>query len=400
MDNTNELVVSFCSGYGGIELGLELAGLAHRTVAYVEIEAFVVANLVAKMEEGKLVPAPVWTNLKTFPAKRFRGLVDGITGGYPCQPFSHAGQRKGENDPRHLWPYIKQHIKDIVPRWCFFENVEGHISMGLSTVISDLEEMGYTVSWGVFSASEVGAPHQRKRVFILANSGSVHSTRANQNRIDSGRVCQLSRGQTVRSEDRGCCESSPELAESTDARAKGVCGREEPTDQDVANGLGEYAQGQRSDNNKERRQEPDGPIGLCCGTRWPARPGEPQYEWEEPRVMADSGSGGPGGGKPSVPDRMEKRKSVSSEKGEGTHDVRSETAGRDGEPLPKSRCQARDKDATKIQTKPDVGCTIDGFNARVDMLRLLGNGVVPQTAARAYAVLSEENRKKMEAIYE
>ena len=170
MDNSKELptVLSFCTGYGGIERGLDLAGFEHRVVTHVEIEAFAAANLVAKMEEGQLVPAPIWTNLKTFPAHSFRDRIDLLTAGYPCQPFSAAGQRKGKDDPRHLWPYIHDHIRTIRPVRCFFENVEGHISLGLREVIEDLESLGYATSWGIFSAVEAGAPHQRKRVYIFA----------------------------------------------------------------------------------------------------------------------------------------------------------------------------------------------------------------------------------------
>jgi len=172
-------LLSFCSGYGGIERGLELAGVNHRVLAYVEIEAFAIANLLAKMEEGKLAPAPIWTDIKTFPAHLFRGCVDVITGGYPCQPFSTAGKRQGKNDSqgRHLWPYIREYIRTIKPAQCFFENVEGHVSLGLSSVISDLEEDGYDPAFGIFSAAEVGAPHQRKRVFIMAHSISERSQR-------------------------------------------------------------------------------------------------------------------------------------------------------------------------------------------------------------------------------
>jgi len=175
VDNTKELqtVISFCSGYGGIERGLEIAGVNDRVLAYVEIEAFAIANLVNKMEKGILDPAPIYTDLKTFPSEVFRGAVDIITGGYPCQPFSKAGERKGEEDPRHLWPYIRKHVNRIRPTQCFFENVEGHISLGLSTVISDLEEDGYKTAWGIFSAEEVGARHQRKRVFI---KGKISNT--------------------------------------------------------------------------------------------------------------------------------------------------------------------------------------------------------------------------------
>jgi len=95
VDNTQN-IISFCSGYGGLDRGIELAGVKTRTVAYVEIEAFAITNLVAKMETGLLVPAPLWTNLKTFPLERFSRRVHGITAGYPCQPFSCAGRRGGQ----------------------------------------------------------------------------------------------------------------------------------------------------------------------------------------------------------------------------------------------------------------------------------------------------------------
>tara|TARA_R110000787_G_scaffold101929_3_gene207624 strand:- start:563 stop:1339 length:777 start_codon:yes stop_codon:yes gene_type:complete len=176
VDITEELptVISFCSGYGGIERGLDLTGFKHRVIAYVEIEAFAIANLLSKMESGQLEPAPIYTNLKTFPAHLFRDKVSLITGGYPCQPFSSNGKRKGKDDPRHLWPFIRKHMQAIRPRQCFFENVEGHVSLGLSSVISDMEEDGYGATWGIFSASEVGAHHQRKRVFILAHTNGTY----------------------------------------------------------------------------------------------------------------------------------------------------------------------------------------------------------------------------------
>ncbi|MDA7745056.1 DNA cytosine methyltransferase [bacterium] len=175
MDNTEKLptVLSFCSGYGGIERGLDLAGFRHRVLAYVEIEAYAAENLARKMEAGVLDAAPIYTNLKTFPSEIFRDKVSLITGGYPCQPFSGAGKRQGEEDPRHLWPTIRRHVKSIRPTRCLFENVEGHISLGLNTVLSDLEEDGYRSTWGVFSATEVGARHQRKRIFIMAHSDSI-----------------------------------------------------------------------------------------------------------------------------------------------------------------------------------------------------------------------------------
>jgi len=173
VDNTKELTaISFCAGYGGIERGLELAGVRVRVVAFLEIEAFAIANLVAKMESGELAPAPIYTDLKTFPAKHFRGKVDIFLGGYPCQPFSVAGRGLGKDDPRHLWPYLLEHIRAVNPVRCLWENVTGHIHRGLEEVIEDLEGESYRTTWGIFSASEVGARHQRQRVFIMADSTS------------------------------------------------------------------------------------------------------------------------------------------------------------------------------------------------------------------------------------
>ena len=173
MDSTKELsVLSLCSGYGGLERGLDLAGVNHKVATYVEIEAYVIANLISKMESRRLVAAPVFTDVKSFPSRLFRGKVDIITGGYPCQPFSVAGRGAGESDPRHLWPYILEHVKAIRPFRVFFENVTGHINNGLETVINDLGAAGYRATWGIFSAAEVGARHQRERVFIMADSES------------------------------------------------------------------------------------------------------------------------------------------------------------------------------------------------------------------------------------
>ena len=176
MDNTQELThLSLCTGYEGIGRGLRRIFPNVREVAYVEIEAFAIANLVSKMEEGHLHPAPIYTDLKTFPFKEFLGKVFFLSAGFPCQPFSGAGRRGSTNDPRHLYPSIAEGISQCRPTYVVLENVQGIISSKtgdgesvLKYVLGDMEQRGYRTSWGVFSAEEVGAPHQRKRVFILA----------------------------------------------------------------------------------------------------------------------------------------------------------------------------------------------------------------------------------------
>lgn len=161
-------ILSICTGIGSLERGIERAIGTVRTIAYVEIEAFICENLLAGMEAGLVDAAPIWCNLKTFDAKPFRRKIHGIIGGYPCQPFSNAGKRKGQEDSRHLWPYILRDIKTIKPVWCFFENVRGHLTLGYEEVYRSLSEDGYAVECGIFTAEEVGAPHQRERLFILA----------------------------------------------------------------------------------------------------------------------------------------------------------------------------------------------------------------------------------------
>lgn len=168
MDNTKQSIISIATGTGGLERGLKYAGVNVGISVFVEIEAFIIANLVTAMETNKMDAAPIWANIKTFPAEKFRGKIHGITAGYPCQPFSNAGKRGGIEDPRHIFPYILRTIKAVEPIWCFFENVEGHLSLGYKEVYQSLRDSGYRIEAGIFSADEVGAPHIRKRLFILA----------------------------------------------------------------------------------------------------------------------------------------------------------------------------------------------------------------------------------------
>ena len=166
--------ISICSGYGGIELGLREV-IPVRTVCYVEIEVSVAAVLAARMEEGYLDQAPIWTNLKTFDTEPWRGKVDILTGGFPCQPFSVAGAQLGEDDPRNLWPDTARLIRGLRPPVVFLENVPGILEYYFSTIRPELREMGYEVTEGLFSASETGAPHKRQRIFILADTDSSGS---------------------------------------------------------------------------------------------------------------------------------------------------------------------------------------------------------------------------------
>jgi len=172
--------ISVCSGGAGLELGVALALGQLRTRCYVEREAHAISYLLRLMDADILAQAPVWTNLRTFDGKPWRGSVDCLMGGYPCQPFSLAGRRLGRDDPRHLWPSIHRILGEVEPALCFFENVSAHLSLGFDEVARDLEGLGYQVAAGLWTAAEVGASHKRERLFILgyADRFDCHRRRA------------------------------------------------------------------------------------------------------------------------------------------------------------------------------------------------------------------------------
>ena len=162
--------LELCAGYGGFSLGLREHDVS--TVAYVERDSYAAAVLVARMEEKRLDQAPIWDDLCTFDGAAWRGRVDIVTAGFPCQPFSSAGKQLGLDDERWIWPWIARIIADVQPRYVFLENVTGLIRAGLGHVLTDLAELGFDAEWGLLSAAAVGAPHRRQRVWILADADS------------------------------------------------------------------------------------------------------------------------------------------------------------------------------------------------------------------------------------
>ena len=158
------------SGIGGFSLGLEATG-GFETVAFCDIEEFP-----RKVLQKHWPGVKQYEDIKELNYEKLKsdGLlpIDIITGGYPCQPFSIAGRKKGEKDPRHLWPEYFRLIKELRPTWVIGENVSGHIKLGLDTVLENLESEGYSVRTFSISASSIGANHQRERIWIVANTNS------------------------------------------------------------------------------------------------------------------------------------------------------------------------------------------------------------------------------------
>jgi DNA (cytosine-5)-methyltransferase 1 len=341
-------------------------------VAFVEVEAAIIENLVVGMEAGKLAPAPVWANIKTFPWRAFHGKIFLFLGGYPCQPFSSAGKRKGKADPRHLWPHIERGIFTARSVCVFFENVYGHLSLGFDQVTESLRSMGYAVEAGVFTASEVGAPHKRARVFILGilanakdnvrglyerqwKSGTTPADFTGTGEMDHARSIRHGSEYPISARRNGA-----ELTGQAMANPTSVCEREPDNSGHAVPGIREtrkisgfggatladsIGQGLEESGEQSAREErqtiKQGGIALVhpnvCrpqfgditgvgraqeSSAWPAGPGQPQYAWECSRTI-ESG----------------------------------------------------------------MGCTINGYDFREDLLRALGNGVVEQTAELALRTL-------------
>jgi DNA (cytosine-5)-methyltransferase 1 len=367
VDHPKELThISLCAGYGGIDLGLRGDLGAVRTVAFSEIEAFPCENLVAKIEAGLLDAAPIWTDLKTFPWSAFRGSVDILSGGFPCQPFSSAGQRRGDDDPRHLWPHIVRGIRELGhPPLVFFENVEGIISSKLTSdewsdpagtsvllhVLRELERLGYDATAGVFSAREVGLPHQRKRVFIL---GARHDLTHDQREWVSSLLRINAEHRTASPAPRGADQYGWEPPRVT---------REQVGDTDSERSL------RGLDENTPRTEE----------------------GWQEPSRSAPA-PGAPSRGGVGDTDNEGSQRC-------GAHAGSAPHEGRHTETGPATSTSAPSRELQR-QTEPTLGRDADGFAGRMDYeelchsvdnrtdeLRLLGNGVVPATAERAFRVL-------------
>jgi len=436
VDTTKTIThLSLCSGYEGIGLGLRRVLPNLREIAYVEREGFPVANLVAKIEEGKLDAAPVYTDVKTFPYGEFRGCVDILSGGFPCQPFSAAGKRNGVEDPRHLFPYIADGIRECQPRIVFLENVQGILSCTtgdgepvLQYVLRTLEEMGYRATAGIFSAEEVGAPHQRKRVFILGYSQHNGCASLKELRGDEEASDQWTKEESSKTRE------SEGASRPIDVPSVQGC-TEGSKSEELAHRNNTGLEGHHLDSTSEQGEPIQADTWATGGTRWPSRPSEPQHDWEEPRVVVNStsecnglnetkrqggntssqsseelanpnNSGGKQDRQPaelwasgieqSPIHRWPARPGETQQEWEeprvvgNTQNINCDVSNDNGE-LGQSECRkprgAAGETVNRGQAESRLGGKSNGSANRVDRLRLLGNGVVPATAAKAFVTL-------------
>jgi DNA (cytosine-5)-methyltransferase 1 len=338
--------LSLCSGAGGLDLGLAIAIPGYRAVGHVERETYAAATLVARMEDASLDQAVVWDDVATFDGRPWRGAVDIVTAGYPCQPFSVAGKRRGADDPRHLWPHVARIISEVQPPFVFLENVAHHLRLGFPEVAAGLVGMGYRLAAGLFTAAEVGAPHKRERLFILA-------IRDGDDLADPARLLwhpvewRQSDGIAAPLADAsGQCERKP--ADETDTLTGSGSARDEPCDDGSP----------MADADGKRRMQ--------------AERGQPEVGRPNPfggDVDDADGAGSQGWG----------------------YDVGEHAGERPAWPPGPGDADCWER---YLRAAPDLEPAVrrgaDGLAHRVDRLRLCGNGVVPLVAAHALRTLAAE----------
>ena len=228
--------LSLFSGAGGGVLGTQLLGW--ETIGYVEYNEYCQRVIRQRIEDGCLDNAPIFSDVNAFIsegyADAYKGMVGVVSAGFPCQPFSVAGKRGAEDDPRNCWPQTIDIIRRVRPRYCLLENVGGLLSRKhryFETILKDLAESGYDAWWKVISAAEVGAPHKRDRLWVVAS---------NPNNLSMGREERTGEGvQSIFEEPEGqesehVCEGVPRAGDVAHANSERLEGRELPIGEEEA----------------------------------------------------------------------------------------------------------------------------------------------------------------------
>lgn len=322
--------VDLCSGIGGFALGFEWAQLS-TPVLFCDSEEWC-----RKVLKKHWTDVPILNDVKELANDPTQiPDCDILTAGYPCQPFSLASpKRKGTEDPRHLWPYLLKIVTSKRPTWCVFENVYGHVSMGLDTVLNDLETQGYSARTFNVPALSVDANHKRERLWIVANARDISGRDGEQRGIGENGSRELDKG-------LGATET---VKTSRPSEAPGTMADSEST--------------RTGKNNK----------GLWSGTSGVSRGEETSGAKES---MANSNNSR---------DRTPEHEHIINGK--------KTDSGRKRQPL--NRVGGLGKNGRwEWQPEPSVGRVAHGVPRRMDRIRGLGNAIVPQIAMQIGMAIKE-----------
>jgi len=340
-------VGSLFSGIGGFDLGLERSGM--KVIWQSEIDPFACKVLKKHWPDvpnlGDITKID-WTHIER---------PDVICGGYPCQPFSQAGKRGGNTDPRHLWPAMFNAICVLRPRYALMENVRGHLSMGFGDVLADLASIGFNAEWQVIPAASVGAPHKRDRVFIVAYPNNARGRTPECDLEQSGSSGEQKRQILAQ---RGVSRRGAEMAD-TEGEQSNVGQR-------------------RNDRTQSRKQ----------GLQTQVRTGRAN--------VADTNGKRLEGSRPKQQATRVARKSkeMADTNGAGGWGVGSLSDGRETVFGQQNYLRRKNGDASRSwwEVEPDVGRVANGVSDRVDKLRGLGNAIVPQVAELVGALVVKHSQ--------
>ena len=357
----NELAL-FAGAGGGI-LGGKLLGW--RTVCAVEWEPYPASVLCARQNDEILPPFPIWDDVRTFDGKPWRGIVDVVSGGFPCQDISAAGHGAGISGSRSgLWSEMARIIGEIRPRYAFVENSPMLTSRGLGTVLGDLAALGFDARWGVVSAADVGAPHLRERIWIVATN-----TRYKQPGQQKGGFRQ-------------------ERNESVGQITSDICANLSDPDSDGCNFILQREGGRKGETqcatvapSNQRGSDDRKSLGnsgqitgngdVVCGRK--------TAEISDSNIYSQSTS--------TIHAEPVCKSDMAEPQVEG---LERRTFGRDNEQALTGFRQGCQPIGTNWRIEPDVGRVANGVAARVDRLKAIGNGQVPAVAATAFKLLAGE----------
>ena len=310
----NELAL-FAGAGGGI-LGGHLLGW--RTVCAVEWEPYPASVLCARQNDGFLPPFPIWDDIQTFDGRPWRGIVDVVSGGFPCQDISAAGKGAGIDGERSgMWREMARVVSEVRPQFVFVENSPMLVTRGLERVLGDLTSLGYDTRWTVMGAADVGAPHQRDRIWIVGKNTDTQCERTRRKTGDLGKKSQTEK--TIRNQFASEIVSMGSKISNTDSAYEQRNKRTKRTQASYpnANSASELA---HTENRRDVRR--NGQLGVA------------EKEYDNRRSKAD-GCG------------------------------------------------------QWWQAEPNVGRVANGVACRVDRLKAIGNGQVPEVARRAWEALND-----------
>ena len=334
----NELAL-FAGAGGGI-LGGHLLGW--RTVCAVEWEAYPASILCARQNDGLLPPFPIWDDVQTFDGKPWRGIVDVISGGFPCQDISAAGKGVGIDGERSgMWGEMARIIHEVRPRFVFVENSPMLTSRGLGRVLGDLASMGFDARWGVLGAADIGANHQRDRIWIVAKRMG--------NSDNNGQIAS-------------------EIREIAEPRSNDNKAKQNETIQ--SQGSGEQHEALAYSRCELRDEGNSGDVDT-----------QEEIGTSSPIFNQSSGQGC---GKDQVADTREIRPCGEKTEQGLARELRFAECGVD------RNWWQREPEFVPRTTQRNMGGVVDGLASRVDRLKAIGNGQVPLCAATAWRILSEQ----------